>query len=618
MNLGELIAGLGLDMADMQRKLAIAQGDLSRFAKESVTELDKVEKGWGSISGAINKVQQHWKAVLGILGAGAGLTLLVRNVARTGDELSKMSERLGIATETLSAYRLSADLANISLEGFGVGMRTLSRNMFDISKGTGEAKEAFKTLGISVVDSNGKLRSNEAVMLEVADAFKQMESGTLKTALAQEIFGRSGLQMIPLLNEGAEGLKRQKEEAKGLGAIWSTVAAKDAEAFNDSITRLRFGLMGIASAIIKDVLPPLTTFITMTTDGVKWVLQAGSAVKEFNASLKGTPETIQETVAVIRTLNDELVVTVERTKDTQAWWKKALDVWTWLVIPFRKPGFLEDLNEGKRLTQELTEEMQKMKQVAITRSLTELPIKTQVQAQKELNKEIQQQRNIISDVVRQERELAEIRQETNLMKRHDTIVRDANEIGQAFKQTIELDIQDKLLQTGEIAKNQFDAMEQFAIQGARGMQSAFQEFFFDAFTGETKTLSETLNSLWRLAAGVLSNVAATGLTSMIGGRLNIPGFAHGGAISGPAIVGERGPELFIPRGTGTIVPNNKLGGGFGGITVNQVLNISPGVPEAVRREIVSLMPELNRQAIGAIRGEINRGGNLARDVGRRR
>jgi hypothetical protein len=89
------------------------------------------------------------------------------------------------------------------------------------------------------------------------------------------------------------------------------------------------------------------------------------------------------------------------------------------------------------------------------------------------------------------------------------------------------------------------------------------------------------------------------------------------AIGGPmqrgrtTLVGERGPELFIPSSSGSIVPNNQIGGG-GGVTVNQTLNISTGVSQTVRAEIAQLMPQISNSAKAAVLDAKQRGGSFSK------
>ena len=98
---------------------------------------------------------------------------------------------------------------------------------------------------------------------------------------------------------------------------------------------------------------------------------------------------------------------------------------------------------------------------------------------------------------------------------------------------------------------------------------------------------------------------------------NIGASAGGGAISGPRIVGERGPELFVPSSAGSIKNNMDTKNLLGGSTtvVNQTLNIETGVSQTVRAEIVNLLPTIKQNTISAIVDQRRRGGPVASAFG---
>ena len=109
----------------------------------------------------------------------------VMGTAKTQDDIAKMSRSLGVAVEELSSFRVAAKIGGAELEDFGTGLRMLARNAYDASHGTGEAKEAFKELGIEVVDQNGNLRSTKALLFDVADRFAGMTEGSVSQVVAQ-------------------------------------------------------------------------------------------------------------------------------------------------------------------------------------------------------------------------------------------------------------------------------------------------------------------------------------------------------------------------------------------------------------------------------------------------
>jgi hypothetical protein len=202
---------------------------------------------------------------------GAVLVKMGKDAIDTADQMGKMAQKVGISSESLSA-----------LEALGNGLKKLSVNMLDTQKGTGEAKDAFQALGISVEASKGNLKSSEQVLLELADKFAGMEDGAGKTALAVKLFGRAGADLIPLLNQGAEGLKKNADEAKRFGLIISTDASKRAEEFNDNLTRLMESSKGFARSVANDVLPWLNKMVEQFLEGIKQAGGFWAALSKFS------------------------------------------------------------------------------------------------------------------------------------------------------------------------------------------------------------------------------------------------------------------------------------------------------------------------------------------------
>jgi hypothetical protein len=130
-----------------------------------------------------------------------------------------------------------------------------------------------------------------------------------------------------------------------------------------------------------------------------------------------------------------------------------------------------------------------------------------------------------------------------------------------------------------------------------------------------QTVTTPLAGLASSFIGGLFGPAATPSWAMSPTDLGLPGFADGGAVTGglPIIVGEEGPEVFVPAGNGTVVPNGASMGG--GVTVNQTINISTGVAQTVRAEIAALMPAIKRQTVDAVADARMRGGSFASAMG---
>lgn len=164
------------------------------------------------------------------------------------DTIGKTAQKIGMTTEELSRLNYAAKLSDVTLGELQVGLGQLSKNMEAGSEG-------LAALGISATDANGNLRSTNEVMTEVAEKFAGMQDGAGKTAIAMNIFGRSGAQLIPLLNSGRDGLAQMAQEADRFGVTISGNVSRASEDFNDNLTRLKTISEGLAQELTARLLP---------------------------------------------------------------------------------------------------------------------------------------------------------------------------------------------------------------------------------------------------------------------------------------------------------------------------------------------------------------------------
>lgn len=211
------------------------------------------------------------KAISAMFAAGVGASaVLIKQSMDNADQMQKTARSVGIAVEAYSTLTHAASLGGVEQQKFASALKRSSANLFDIQRGAGQdAKAAFDALGISVDDANGNLKSNESVLMDVADRFSKMEDGTTKTALAVKIFGRAGADMISMLNTGSQGIKDMQEEARLLGGELSGDLTLSAEQFNDNISRMILLKRGFANELTKAVLPALTQLTDRMVESAK-------------------------------------------------------------------------------------------------------------------------------------------------------------------------------------------------------------------------------------------------------------------------------------------------------------------------------------------------------------
>lgn len=247
----DLIAKTGMFEASMDRAARLADRRSRDISKS-------ISKG---LKGALGSVAAFTTGLVGgLLSAQAAFEGFM-NAINNADRLDELSSRLGISTEQLSAWGYAAKLSGNDLESLTGSIQKFSKTVASAADANSRQAELFASLGISVKDAAGNLRDVEQLLPEVADRFKQLNNDTTEAALAQELFGRSGAELLEFLNRGSDGLRELGDEAKNLGAIIDGDTAKAAAAFNDELDKLRFSTNGYFTLIAREVLPALTELI---------------------------------------------------------------------------------------------------------------------------------------------------------------------------------------------------------------------------------------------------------------------------------------------------------------------------------------------------------------------
>jgi hypothetical protein len=239
--IGALHVQLGLDSAQFRNGLKLAQGDVSRFGKI-------LTAGFAGMA-------------LAATGAMAAFGIAVRGAAKHADALGMAAQKAGVTTQALSRLEYAARFSDVSLEELTGGLGKLSRAMVEASQNGGsQAASAFAALGVSIKDSSGNLRDSDAVFSDIASRFAMLEDGAAKTSLSMALFGKSGANLIPVLNEGADGLQRYADKADRLGITISDDTAKAADKFGDTIDDIGSGFEGLTNKVMAAALPAMQSF----------------------------------------------------------------------------------------------------------------------------------------------------------------------------------------------------------------------------------------------------------------------------------------------------------------------------------------------------------------------
>ena len=225
--------------------LGRAIGGIQNQAKAATSGLQGLTKAasMGGLAGAMG--------ALAPLLSVAGLVGMAKKTLEAGDAMYDMSQRTGVAVESLAKFKKAASLSGTDLDAVAKALGKLSKGMYEASQtGKGPTAEALKVLGVSATDAAGKLRSADAVLLDVATKFKTMPDGAQKTALAMQLFGKAGAEMIPMLNMGGDAIDKLKVKM-------TSAFAEKADQYSDKLTNLSGKVGALGADIVIIALPAL-------------------------------------------------------------------------------------------------------------------------------------------------------------------------------------------------------------------------------------------------------------------------------------------------------------------------------------------------------------------------
>lgn len=252
----------------METKLIIKGEDQSGQAFGSaLANLKNLKASVNEFSGAL--------AAAGLGLSFAGLAATLKSVADDLDRVNKSAQKVGISVEGLSALEYAARLSGVEVAELESNLLRMSRSATEAAHGNKEQAATFAALGVQLVDTGGKMKATDALLLELATAFAKFQDGPEKAELAMRVFGRTGAAMIPMLNSGRDGIIQLMDEARRLGVVMDSQAAAAAERFNDNIDRLSTSLRGLAIAAGQDVIPALTE----VTNVMAFAAQEGGPLK---------------------------------------------------------------------------------------------------------------------------------------------------------------------------------------------------------------------------------------------------------------------------------------------------------------------------------------------------
>lgn len=269
-------------------------GSISNILDGEATQAG--EKAGGKLSSALGSAAKIGVGAIAglttaIAGAGTALTSAASSTAQYGDNIDKMSQKLGVSASFYQEWDAVLQHSGTSMDSMSATFKKLATASQDASD---DQVEAFKRLGLSM-DDVSKM-SSEELFKSVITGLQSMEEGTERTALATQLLGKGAIEMGALLNTSAEDTQAMIDNVNKLGGVMSDDAVKASAQFQDSLQDMQTAFAGVKNSALSELLPSFTSIMDGLSNLVTGVDGGSDKIKE---GVKGIVSSISNSLPTI-------------------------------------------------------------------------------------------------------------------------------------------------------------------------------------------------------------------------------------------------------------------------------------------------------------------------------
>ena len=207
----------------------------------------------------------------GVAAAGTAIYKMSTNSAAASDRVDKMSQKLGLSRTAFQELDFITSQSGTSVESLKGGIRTLTNAMEAANSGSEEAAAMFDKLGISIYDSNGNMKSQEQILFDTISALQNMEDGTEKAALANDLLGKSGSELMPLLNGSAGSMEAMRQQAHDLGLVLYDDTIDAGVKLTDTLDQAKRAFGAITTRIGAEVMPIVQKALDLVIENMPYI-----------------------------------------------------------------------------------------------------------------------------------------------------------------------------------------------------------------------------------------------------------------------------------------------------------------------------------------------------------
>jgi hypothetical protein len=219
---------------------------------------DMVTKGLDGLSKKLQTFEVRTQVLGGAMTAAGGaivggFVVAAKQAAAFGSEIADLQGRTNLSAEALTGLKYACEQTGAQLGNVQMGVKTLSTQaMQSLKSDTNDAALAFKTLGVSVRNSDGSMKTSEKLFFEVGNALRNVKDETVRTDIATKLLGRGGMMLMPIFNDAGRSLKDFMDEAKSLGLVLDQQTVNKLDDLDDAMAKVKAqtGVMGRIMAVI--------------------------------------------------------------------------------------------------------------------------------------------------------------------------------------------------------------------------------------------------------------------------------------------------------------------------------------------------------------------------------
>jgi len=245
--------------ADTSRREIETVGDAMR--RINAQTLQQVSGQVGGLTNRISSMQSKIGDVAGFTIAGVSLTAFVAKVIGATDalgDLDDMAQKYGARIESLSRLQKVATAFGADFGAVDAAVAALAKGMAESDEEASKTQQALAALGVSARDAAGNLRDPAEVLIDSAKALQRYQDGAGKTALVNDLLKKSGVALMPYLNDVAGSVDE-------FGAVSEEAVAR-VTAMQDNIGRARVKFDELATSVGVDAAPAVNDLATAILD----------------------------------------------------------------------------------------------------------------------------------------------------------------------------------------------------------------------------------------------------------------------------------------------------------------------------------------------------------------